>query len=120
MINYYKCVTSSSNVLGSISIQDFMSRIRNGDYNKHLIEEARDIYFKDAQRYTVIKQNLLPCYTHNFTFNGKRRDKNILGPTGFIYLDIDGDTDLDAFVGNGAGNILYYKNTDVVFVHDSF
>ena len=127
MINYYKCVTSSSNVLGSISIQDFMSRIRNGDYNKHLIEEARDIYFKDAQRYTVIKQNLLPCYTHNFTFNGKRRDKNILGPTGFIYLDIDGDTDINfnhpllhaswlSLSGQGRGALIKVNG----LTHDNF
>lgn len=96
MINYFKCVTSSSNVLGSISTQDFLSTIRNGDNNYlRLIEEARDIKNDDALRYSNIKRNLLPCFTLNFNFKKIRRDKYIIGPTGYIYLDIDGTTDIN-------------------------
>lgn len=95
MINYFKCVTSSSNVLGSISIQKYLNTIRYGDYNQHLIEEARDFYYKNELRYSNIKRNLLPCYTLNFTFDSYRRNANLIDSTGYIYIDIDDSTNID-------------------------
>lgn len=127
MINYFKCVTSSSNVLGSISIQDYLNKIQYGDYNLHLIEEARDTYFKDELRYTNIKQNNLPCYALNFTFNKVRRDRKINAPTGYMYIDIDGDTDINfnnpmlyaswlSLSGQGRGALIRVKG----LTHDNF
>jgi hypothetical protein len=95
MLNYYKCVTSSSNVLGSISTQDFLSKIQYGDNYLNLIKEAREVHHCDTLRYKAIKRNSLPCYTLNFTFRNIRRDKNIIGPTGYIYLDIDEDININ-------------------------
>lgn len=96
MLNHFKCVTSSSNVLGSDSTQEFLNKIQYGNNNYlHLIEEARDIYYKDAYRYTNIKRNCLPCYSLNFRFNKFRRNANIIDSTGYIYLDIDGTTDIN-------------------------
>lgn len=95
MINYFKSVTSSSNVLGSIGIQDYLNKIKQGDENLNNIKLARDYYFDDAIKYVNIKRNLLPCYTLNFTFNKFRRNTNLIDSTGYIYIDIDGTTDID-------------------------
>lgn len=95
MINYYKCVTSSKKVLGSIEIQEFLDKIKEGDENLDNIIDAREYYDENAVKYVNIKRNLLPCYTLNFTFNHSRGNNNITGSTGYIYLDIDGTTDID-------------------------
>ncbi|WMI68819.1 hypothetical protein [Mangrovimonas sp. YM274] len=95
MLNYFKSVTSSSNVLGAISPQDYLSKIQKGDNNLNSILEAREIYIEDALRYTTIKRNLLPCFTLNFKFDRIRRDNHIIAPTGFMYLDIDGNTNIN-------------------------
>ncbi|WP_242093138.1 primase C-terminal domain-containing protein [Aestuariivivens sediminicola] len=72
-----------------------MNTIQYGDYNQYLIEEARDIYYKNDLRYSNIKRNLLPCYTLNFTFDSYRRNANLIDSTGYIYIDIDDSTNID-------------------------
>jgi hypothetical protein len=95
MINYYQCVTSSSNVLGSIEIQDYLNKIKQGDENLGNIEEARNYYNDDDAKYAHIKRNLLPCYSLNFTFNQFRRNTNTIDSTGYIYIDIDGSININ-------------------------
>lgn len=121
MINYFKCVTSSRNVLGSISIQEYLNKIQNGDDNLNYIKEARESYFDDALRYSTLKRNQLPCYTLNFTFDKIRKDRNIMDSTGFIYIDIDGQTEINlshpllyaswiSLSGRGRGALVKVKN----------
>ena len=95
MINYYKSVTSSSNVLGQIEIQDYLNKIKKGDKNLNNIKLARDLYFENKAEYIKIKTNILPCYTLNFTFKNYRRNKDLIDSTGFIYIDVDGNTNID-------------------------
>jgi len=95
MINYYKSVTSSSKVLGQLSAQEFLKKIKEGDENIENIELAREYYFDDAVKYVNIKKNLLPCFSLNFTFDNIRRNCNIIGSTGCIYIDIDDSIDID-------------------------
>ncbi|GAA4282288.1 BT4734/BF3469 family protein [Gaetbulibacter aestuarii] len=120
MINYFKCATNSSKVLGSISIQEYLNKIQNGDDNLNYIKKARDLYF-DKASYSKIKINKLPCYTLNFTFNKYRWDENIIDSTGFIYIDIDGQTEINlshtllyaswiSLSGKGRGALVKVKN----------
>ncbi|WP_298895744.1 BT4734/BF3469 family protein [uncultured Psychroserpens sp.] len=62
---------------------------------KHLIEEARQAYTNGRlTEYNRIKKSL-PCVTFNFTFDKWKKDRNIIESSGFIYLDIDGTTEID-------------------------
>ncbi len=95
MINCYKNLTSPK-VLNEIDIYHVLDIIKNPTPEiKHLISEAREHEKSGNQReYEDIKR-CLPCVTFNFRFDGWKNDKNITGATGFIYIDIDGTTDID-------------------------
>lgn len=121
MMNSFKCVTSSSNVLGTLTNQEFLDKIKYGDENLDNINLARENYFVDEVKYVHIKKNLLPCYALNFTFDQFRRNNNIINSTGCIYIDIDGSTDIDltnpliystwiSLSGNGRGALVKVDN----------
>ncbi|WBX70869.1 primase C-terminal domain-containing protein [Tenacibaculum retecalamus] len=123
MINYYKSITKSSKVLGSVGIDKFLYTIKNGDEHLEQIKKARIAYTIDKNEYKFIKLNNLPCYTLNFKFNKTRKNANILDSTGFIYLDVDGYTDINlsnplifaswfSLSGNGRGILVKVENLD--------
>ena len=89
MINYYNNIYTPL-VNGEIDVYDFFDRIQNPDSKiKELILLARVYKMNDDEdAYQKIKSSL-PCYTLNFSFDGKKSNENIIAPTGFIYLDID-------------------------------
>ena len=95
MFNYFKCTTSSSKVLGTVTPKQYLETIQNGDHNLETILKARESYQNYPQEYSRIKTQQLPCYTLNFTFKKRRKDRNIEASTGFMYLDLDGTTDID-------------------------
>lgn len=95
MINYYKCVKSQATVLGSIEIDEFLSIVKYGNEYLETIKEARSKLLIDRTSYDKIKVSKLPCYTLNFTFDKKKSNETIIASTGYIYLDIDGNTNID-------------------------
>lgn len=121
MFNYYKNVSQSSLVLGSIELEEFLSIVKNGNEYLSQIKKAREVYLLDKKSYKNIKNSKLPCYTFNFTFEKRRLNSNIINSTGFIYIDIDGTTDINlsnpliyaswlSLSDNGRGILVKVKN----------
>lgn len=94
-INTYKNIFNPK-VLGEIDVYTFMDSICNPSKDiKEKIEMARNYYsIGDKELYKSIKFSL-PCYTLNFSFYNQKNNENIKGSTGFIYLDVDGNTEID-------------------------
>ena len=95
MFNHYKCITSSNNVLGSLPLDQFLSKIKSGDEHLEKILKARQMYGEDKSKYNDIKINQLPCFTLNFTFEGVRNNSSIIASTGHIYIDVDNQTEIN-------------------------
>jgi len=71
-----------------LSVDEILDTIKKGDSNLPLIEEARKIG-KGNDEYDIIKTEKLPTFRFNFLFNDSVSNKNIIAPTGLIYLDVD-------------------------------
>jgi hypothetical protein len=94
MINYFNNIYDPI-VRGEVDIYDFLDRIKSPDMEiKHKIELARSYHSFDKAEYNLIKGQL-PCFTLNFSFRDSKLNSNIDEPTGFIYIDVDGTTDID-------------------------
>jgi len=78
----------------TISIEEVLMKIKNGNGNVDLINEAREVG-KGTDRYESIKMRELPSVSFNFNFYGKIAKDNIKASTGLIYIDIDGVEVLD-------------------------
>jgi len=76
------------NVAGEISGENWIKKIQTGnDPSNRKILNAR--YFgKHTSEYDKIKSEL-PCVTWNFVFNNKLEGVNVIGGTGFLYIDLD-------------------------------
>lgn len=85
-INLYQNLKNPS-VSQSINIHDWLTQVKNSKHSK-LIEHART-FGKGSVEYDSIKAKLIPCVTFNFLFKDKKTNANILGSTGFLYIDID-------------------------------
>lgn len=80
-------------VLKTISVEEILEKIKNGDSHLPTIKKARE-FGKGTSNYDFIKKNKLPTYRFNFSFKDSyAKNGNILAPTGLIYLDAD-DTDV--------------------------
>lgn len=95
MINNFKNIFTS-NVEGSLDIYSVLDCIKSPDPDiVNLINGARKYYQSgDFDKYDNIKKSL-PCFCFNFEFNSQKSNNNINRPTGFIYIDIDGHTDIN-------------------------
>ncbi|WP_312764480.1 BT4734/BF3469 family protein [Epilithonimonas sp.] len=93
-MNLFKNIKNPE-VLKEIDVYDFLDRVANPDEEvKQKILEARKVYYRDKNRYDIIKGQL-PCFTLNFNFNESKRNSNLKSSTGFIYIDIDGTTEIN-------------------------
>ena len=87
IITEYKNIKSPQ-VLGTLTIDECLRRIREGDEYLTQIELAR-AYGKGNSEYVRIKTWELPTFRFNFTFDSYAVNKNIIAPTGLIYIDVD-------------------------------
>lgn len=82
------------NVITSLSVEEFVSAMKYPDFvKKSQVDLARKIYEesplkKEDPTYKSIKGSL-PCITFLNVFEGTVKNENIVGRTGFMYLDID-------------------------------
>lgn len=79
-----------------IDVYDFLERIKNPENSTlELILKAREHKANgQSTMYDFIKTKI-SCVTLNFTFEDKKLNSNIKQATGFIYLDVDDETDID-------------------------
>jgi len=52
-----------------------------------------------------------PSFTEQTSQNNPLNDINVGSSSAPVLIDIDGDNDLDAFIGTGDGTVKYYENT---------
>lgn len=95
MPSYFKNVTEPA-VIGEIDVYSFLDEVEKPKPSrKEAVLKARGFYNEgNKNKYDSLKKQL-PCVTLNFTFNDWKNNNNIIAPTGFIYIDLDGTTELD-------------------------
>lgn len=84
--NFANC--KSPEVLGKISIEEFLHKIKHGDENLFNIKNARE-FGKGHDQYDKIKKTVLPTYRFNFYMEGTAKNLNVTDATGLIYIDVD-------------------------------
>jgi hypothetical protein len=89
--NFANC--KSPKVLGKISIEEFLHKIKYGDENLLNIKNARE-YGKGHDQYDKIKTTVLPTYRLNFHMEGTAKNLNVTGATGLIYIDVDNNIEI--------------------------
>lgn len=72
----------------TVLVGKVLNSIKNGDEHISLINKAREIG-KGNEGYDFIKTNKLPTFRFNFIFKDKASNRNIVSPTGLIYIDYD-------------------------------
>lgn len=82
-LNYFSC-TKNCNVIGEISVFEWLEYIKNGKYSNTILK-ARN----GEIDYDTTKTETLPCVVYNFNFNSYKNKSNITNPTGLLYIDID-------------------------------
>ncbi|ALJ05195.1 hypothetical protein APS56_08695 [Pseudalgibacter alginicilyticus] len=95
MFNYFPSIKSSDLVEGFVSPEEFLYQIKSGEDYANKVLEAREIYKSNKENYTLFKQTNLPCYSLNFTFNKIRSNDTINEASGYIYLDIDNNLEIE-------------------------
>jgi hypothetical protein len=73
-------------ITGTIPVTDWLSKIKNGDC-RDKVTKARSI--ADPDKYREYKAKELPCVNYNALFREYKVDKNIIKPSGLLYLDFD-------------------------------
>jgi hypothetical protein len=86
-VNHFKNCSSPS-VLGEITIEEVLHKIKHGDENLLNIKKARD-YGKGHPEYDEIKKTVLPTFRFNFLFEVYANGENAVNATGLIYIDVD-------------------------------
>ncbi|WP_396167109.1 primase C-terminal domain-containing protein [Flavobacterium sp.] len=86
-INHFKNCESPS-VLGKITVDEVLHKIKYGDENLLNIKKARD-YGKGHPQYDELKKTVLPTFRFNFLFKVYANNENAVNPTGLIYIDVD-------------------------------
>ena len=84
--NFENC--KSPAVLGKISIEEFLHKIKHGDENLFNIKNARE-FGKGHDQYDKIKKTVLPTFRFNFIYKDYAKDINVKKTTGLIYIDVD-------------------------------
>ncbi|MCT4003715.1 hypothetical protein HZQ19_18180 [Elizabethkingia anophelis] len=96
MINKVNYCTNRA-ITGSFQdIEEIVNFIKNPPVEHlNLVNQARSLDKKSTE-YGNIKRNKLPAVSMAFNFSkGYIKGKNIDSPTGYLYLDVDGKTELD-------------------------
>jgi hypothetical protein len=110
MIDYHKNVHSTS-IQQRIDINNWLQQIKDGIFFGNQIETLRNST-KGSKQYKEIKEWQLPCVTYNFDYLNKKTDDNVIGGTGFLFIDID---ELD-----GKNSSFKIEDVDLTYVYSYY
>lgn len=91
-VNHFKNCKSPS-VLGEITIEEVLHKIKHGDENLLMVKNARE-YGKGHEQYDKIKTTVLPTFRFNFLFEVYANNENAVNATGLIYIDVDDNIEI--------------------------
>jgi hypothetical protein len=95
MFNKIPCIKKRSICDNFESLESLVDYIKSNDRTEFkAIQEARNAG-KGSEVYDYNKKNKIPCVTVNFTFDKYVKNCNLLSPTGYLYMDVDGTQELD-------------------------
>lgn len=77
-----------SQVLTTTTLESVLETIKNGDNRLPFIHFARTLT-KGTEEYSEFKKKNFPTFRFNFLFRDSAANKNIIAPTGLIYIDAD-------------------------------
>lgn len=83
IVNYYRNVKNPE-VEKSISLSEWFDMIAWSDFSP-MIKRARE----GEVDYDATKIGVCPCVTYNFKYDGYKKNDNMIGPTGVLFIDID-------------------------------
>jgi len=81
----------STRVIDILSIEEVLKIMKDGNESLPFIKMARE-FGKGSSQYDMIKENNLITFRYNFIFKDSAANKNIIAPTGLIYIDVDSDS----------------------------
>ncbi|WP_024566708.1 BT4734/BF3469 family protein [Elizabethkingia anophelis] len=110
MINKINCCTNRAITSSFQTIEEVVNFIKTPPPEHiSLVEQARSLNRK-SNEYGDIKRNRLPAISVGFSFsNNYIIGENIDSPTGYLYLDVDGITEID-FDENESYVCAYWKS----------
>lgn len=103
IINYYRNVKSPE-VEKSMSLSEWFDMIAWSDFSL-IIKRARE----GEVDYDATKVGVCPCVTYNFKYNKYKKNANMVGPTGILFIDID-DPSFDPSVLDYSKVLACYKS----------
>lgn len=103
IINYYRGVKNPE-VEKSITLSEWFDMIAWSDFSP-MITKARE----GEVDYDSVKLDICPCVTYNFKYDGYKKNDNMVGPTGTMFIDID-DPSFDPSILDREGVLAYYKS----------
>lgn len=82
------------NVVDNLSLEELVMQLKNPSIvHKKFVDKARALG-KDSIEYTNIKKSL-PCFVPNYNHNRYVKIDTIVQSTGYIYIDVDYELELD-------------------------
>jgi hypothetical protein len=104
-LNTYASV-SQPQVQKTITLVDWLNKIKTSEFSTQITEARK--YTKGDVFYDETKASL-PCVTYNFLYNKYKKDINIIGSTGIIYIDVDEPSFCISYL-NKEKAYAYYKS----------
>ena len=96
MISKFPSISNSGVAVGDISFKELISLIRNpGKYKEQIILARIFHQYGDLSLYNTIKRTKLPAFTINCSFHKRRGYKDIKAFSGYIYLDVDNEVNIN-------------------------
>jgi hypothetical protein len=90
-IQYYKNI-KSPRVEGLISVKEWVDYIKqDSDFSQEILRARK--HKKNSKIYNEIKLSV-PCVTFNFLFDKYKVNENIIGATGFMFIDVDHEVNI--------------------------
>ena len=115
VVNNYESL-NKPDISGDINIKDWFNQIKAPNKAiRGVISLARELgkYDENGAKNPIYDglKSILPCVTYNFLFKDKKENKNIIGNTGLMFIDID-DSSFDIDILDKTKVFSYYHSLD--------